>query len=83
VDINGCTDTTSQNFKVGGPRALFTATNTTGCVGLVVHFADSSKSDGINNIISRTWDFGDDAIQTINNPPVNHQYNLTGFSMSN
>ncbi len=79
TDINGCTDTASRNIGVGGPRAKFVAINPTGCVGLTVNFSDSSVSDGANAIISRIWDFGDGAIQTINTPPVNHQYILPGF----
>ena len=79
TDINGCVDITTRNISIGGPRAIFTAINPTGCVGLTVNFSDSSKSDGVNNIISRIWDFGDGAVQAINNPPVNHQYNTSGF----
>ena len=79
TDYNGCTDTATRNISVGGPRAVFNAINPTGCVGLTVNFTDNSVSDGVNNIITRLWDFGDGAIQTINSPPVNHQYNTTGF----
>ncbi len=79
IDINGCSDTAVRNISVGGPRAIFNAINPTGCVGLTVNFNDSSRSDGFNNIISRIWDFGDGSVQTINTPPVAHQYNTTGF----
>lgn len=79
TDINGCADTASRSIGVGGPRARFFAANPTGCVGLTVNFADSSLSDGVNAIVSRVWDFGDGAIQTINSPPVSHQYTTTGF----
>jgi gliding motility-associated-like protein len=79
TDVNGCRDSVSRPIGVGGPRARFFAANPTGCVGLTVNFADSSLSDGANAIVSRVWDFGDGAIQTINSPPVSHQYTTTGF----
>ena len=79
TDINGCTDTATRNIAVGGPRAIFRAINPTGCTGITVNFIDSSQNDGINSIVSHTWDFGDGAVQTINSPPVSHQYNTTGF----
>jgi PKD repeat protein len=79
TDVNGCTDTVTKNIGVGGPRAVFTAVNPTGCVGNTVNFRDSSQTDGANAITSRLWDFGDGSIQTINAPPVSHQYLGTGF----
>ena len=79
TDINGCTDTATRNISVGGPRAIFRAINPTGCVGLTVNFIDSSLNDGVNNIVNRLWEFGDGSVQTINSPPVSHQYNTTGF----
>jgi gliding motility-associated-like protein len=79
TDINGCKDSTTRSIGVGGPRARFTALNPTGCVGITVNFADSSLSDGVNAIVNRVWSFGDGAVQTINNPPVSHQYLVNGF----
>lgn len=79
TDINGCKDSSTRAIGVGGPRARFNAFNPTGCVGNIVNFADSSLSDGVNAIVSRVWDFGDGAVQTINNPPVSHQYVVNGF----
>ena len=79
TDINGCTDTVTRAIGVGGPRAAFTAINPTGCVGNTVNFNDNSLNDGANAIVSRMWSFGDGVTQTINTPPVSHQYNTTGF----
>jgi gliding motility-associated-like protein len=79
TDINGCKDSTTRAIGVGGPRARFNAINPTGCVGLTVNFSDSSLSDGVNSIVSRVWTFGDGAVQTINSPPVSHQYVVPGF----
>jgi len=78
TDINGCTNTANNSLSVGGPRAGLGATNPEGCVGLVVNFIDSSRSDGINPIVQRIWNFGDGTIQTINAPPFTHQYNTAG-----
>jgi gliding motility-associated-like protein len=79
TDVNGCTDTVRRDIGVGGPRAQFTALNPTGCVGNTVNFTDNSLTDGVNAIVSRMWDFGDGSIQTINTPPVSHQYLGAGF----
>jgi gliding motility-associated-like protein len=79
TDINGCTDTVTRAIGVGGPRAAFNAINPTGCVGNTVNFTDNSLTDGVNAIVSRMWSFGDGVTQTINTPPVSHQYNTTGF----
>jgi PKD repeat protein len=78
TDINGCRDSLSQPLPVGGPRAGFGATNPTGCAALTVNFIDSSRSDGVNAIVQRIWDFGDGTVQTINAPPYQHTYNVPG-----
>jgi gliding motility-associated-like protein len=79
TDINGCTDTVTRNIAVGGPRARFVAINPTGCVGLTVDFNDNSISDGVNAIVSRVWDYGDGAVQSVNGQAVSHQYIIPGF----
>lgn len=79
TDINGCTDTVTRSIGVGGPRARFVAINPTGCVGLTVNFSDSSISDGVNAIVSRIWDYGDGAVQSVNGQAVSHQYIIPGF----
>jgi gliding motility-associated-like protein len=78
TDINGCQDSIAQPLPVGGPRAGLGATNPTGCRGITVNFIDSSRSDGVNPIIQRIWDFGDGTVQTINNPPYQHTYTVPG-----
>jgi len=78
TDDNGCRDTASVILPVGGPKAGLGAINPTGCKGLTVNFIDSSKTDGVNGIITRIWDFGDGVVQTINAPPFQHTYNNAG-----
>jgi PKD repeat protein len=78
TDINGCQDSIAQPLPVGGPRAGLGATNPTGCRGITVNFIVSSRSDGVNPIIQRIWDFGDGTVQTINNPPYQHTYTVPG-----
>lgn len=78
-EINGCTDTVTRNIGVGGPQAKFLALNPTGCVGFTVNFSDTSLSDGVNAIVSRVWDYGDGAVQSVNAQAVSHQYNQPGF----
>jgi gliding motility-associated-like protein len=74
TDINGCRDSASRQLPVGGPKAGLGATNPTGCKGITVNFIDSSRSDGVNAIVQRIWDFGDGTVQTINAPPYQHTY---------
>lgn len=76
VDINGCRDTAIKTnyVRVNGPRTNFSATNASGCIGLTTIFNDLSTTDGVNNIVSWQWDFGDSTIQTFNSPPFQHTY---------
>jgi gliding motility-associated-like protein len=79
TDIYGCMDTSFQTLPVGGPTVGLGALNPTGCRGLLVNFIDSSRTDGINPIVTRIWDFGDGTpVQTINAPPYQHRYDSTG-----
>jgi gliding motility-associated-like protein len=41
-------------------------------------FNDLSQSDGLNNIISKTWDFGDGTILTSNTNAIQHTYITAG-----
>jgi gliding motility-associated-like protein len=63
---------------VGGPRVGLGAINPEGCRGITVDFIDSSRTDGVNAIIQRIWNFGDGTVQTINAPPYRHTYNTAG-----
>lgn len=78
TDVNGCLDSATVVLPVGGPRTGLGAINPTGCVGLTVNFIDSSRTDGVNAIVSRIWSFGDGTTQTINTPPYQHTYTRAG-----
>lgn len=78
TDRNGCSDTTTTKIKIGGPEAQFDAINNTGCVGIIVNFRDSSKSDGENAITNRKWVFGDGGFATTLDSAYQYQYLSTG-----
>jgi gliding motility-associated-like protein len=80
TDINGCSDTVLKvnHIRIDGPMANFSENNTAGCAGLTTTFNDLSTNDGINNIISWQWDFGDGTVQTFPGPPFQHTYNIPG-----
>ncbi len=81
TDINGCSDSTSKPIPIGGPTAFFRPLNPTGCKGLTVNFRDSSITDGVNNIVSWLWNFGDGATSTDQNP--SHTYvNAGSYTVS-
>lgn len=85
TDINGCKDTVQKNafLRANGPNAYFNATNASGCSGQTVIFQDISSTDGVNPIVSWTWNFGDGTIQTFTAPPFQHTYDSVGtFSVS-
>ncbi len=60
------------------PKADFSALNTSGCKGLTTTFNDLSQSDGVNNIVSKTWDFGDGTVLTDNATSIQHTYATPG-----
>ncbi|MCZ2460255.1 MAG: PKD domain-containing protein [Chitinophagales bacterium] len=80
TDLNGCTDTVTKvnYYRVNGPTANFSETNTKGCAGITTVFNDLSTNDGVNNIVSWQWDFGDGSNQTFTGPPFQHVYADTG-----
>jgi gliding motility-associated-like protein len=80
TDINGCTNTVIKNnyIRINGPIANFSALNTSGCTGLTTNFTDLTVPDGVNNLQSWQWDFGDGVIQTFTAPPFQHTYTTTG-----
>jgi gliding motility-associated-like protein len=81
TDSNGCLDTLVKFDYINNnkPYASFSADKTSGCVPLTVNFTDTSWSH--ENIVSRSWDFGDPAsgsnnVSSLENP--SHIYNDTG-----
>jgi gliding motility-associated-like protein len=79
-DIYGCITTISKPayISINGPTANFTASNTNGCKGLTTTFNDVSITDGRNNIVNRTWDFGDGTILSGNTNSILHTYTIPG-----
>ena len=73
-DISGCRTVLSRRIRVNGPTANFSATDTSGCQGLTTTFNDISKNDGVNNVVSRAWDFGDGTMLTSNTSSIQHTY---------
>lgn len=82
-DLNGCMDTTSKIFSTEGPFANFASLKPTGCMGTLISFSDSSRTDGQHRIISRIWNFGDNNSVTGNDTTISHTYSKTGaFTIS-
>lgn len=81
TDIAGCKDSTVKpNYiRINGPTAGFSATNITGCKGLAANFIDSSKNDGISNIVAWRWNFGDGSFQNNSTAAsIQHVYAASG-----
>jgi len=70
----GCSATLKRTIKIGGVTAGFKAPAVT-CVGSMVQFTDTSKSD--TAIKSRLWLFGDGDSSTLTNPT--HTYLKKGL----
>jgi gliding motility-associated-like protein len=80
-DLNGCIYTSpARDIMAAGPIANYsTLSATSGCENLPVSFQDRSNVDGINQVISRLWDFGDGtAVTNILTGPVQHIYRKPG-----
>ncbi len=77
-DINHCFWVISKKVQINGAIARFSAQDTSGCQGLTTTFTDLSKSDGVNNISTRVWDFGDGTTLTSNATSVQHTYASPG-----
>ncbi len=75
-----CNDTTNYiAVRINGPKAGFAIANQTICLSEKMIFTDTSKSDVINPIISREWDFGDGASQTLTDSgDVFHKFSNPG-----
>lgn len=81
TDSVGCLDTMIRNqiLRVNGPTAVF-STNITGtCILTGVNFSDSSYSDGINPIVTRSWNFGDGSTSTTTVAGATHAYAGPGY----
>ncbi len=80
TDIYGCPYTVARPkyIRINGPIAKFTASNTSGCKGITTTFNDLSTNDGINNIKSWKWDFGDGTVKTYTSGPFQHTYTTAG-----
>lgn len=75
VDSFGCRLEISKNaVEVNGLIADFVSSNNSGCKGMIVTFADSSKTNGTNSVVSWQWNFGDGSSQTVTTPTAQHQY---------
>jgi len=86
TDVNGCVDSVVKpNYiRINGPTAGFRAINNNGCKGVTATFADSSKSDGVSNIVQWSWNLGDGTIITDSiSRTFQHTYNTAGsFTVS-
>ena len=81
TDLNNCPDSIIKPVSVSkyGPKANFGPYQNV-CINSLVTFADSSKTDGINNIAQWIWDFGDSTGKKIfNGPPYTHTYRKGGL----
>ncbi len=80
TDIYGCKDTvTKTNFiRVKGPKADFSVSNASGCKNITTIFNDLSQNDGVSQIVSWEWNFGDGTLQTFKAPPFTHTYTTAG-----
>lgn len=81
TDIYGCTDTLVKPLavRVNGPTADFSVINPEVCINSIVHFADSSVSDGQHAIQQWRWDYGDGAIEKLTGGPFQHNYTKSGM----
>lgn len=80
VDSFGCGHVLQKNdyIRVNGPTANFGSVTNAGCKGLNATFIDSTKTDGVNNIVSWQWNFGDGTSKTYTAGPFQHQYDSIG-----
>ncbi len=80
-DINGCYDTIVKPayIRINGPTAGFTASNVSGCTGLITTFNDLSIPDGVNAITNWQFTFGDGNVQNFSAPPFTHTYATPGI----
>ncbi len=72
----GCIDSvfSPAPIRVSAPTADFTSNKFIVCARDTVEFTDNSRSDGVYEIVTRLWDFGDAQPAIINAPPYQHAY---------
>jgi len=81
TDANNCIFYSPiQNLFIGGPVAQYkNISPISGCDNLPVQFEDKSTGDGVYNVVSRTWDFGDTTgLESIPSGPINHIFSKVG-----
>ena len=80
TDIVGCSDTliTSIPIAVYGPQADFYSSPTGTCLGSVVSFLDSTKTDGSHPITKWQWSYGDGVVQDLTTAPFSYTYTNEG-----
>ena len=76
TDINGCSDTLSQDVEVFATRPEITVDKTVICFPTEVNFTNLTTSD--TTIVSWEWDFGDGNTSSDQHPT--HIYNSTSSS---
>ncbi len=82
TDLNNCQYfySSPDSITIYGPLAGFTSKQPDICSGYSVLFNDKSKSDGIHNIVSWTWDYGDYIKYYYSSSQVfSHAYADTGY----
>jgi gliding motility-associated-like protein len=66
TDQRGCTDADTMNVVVfSNPIPVFSASVNSGCVPLCVLFRDNTPAPLNSQIVSRTWDFGNENIDSL------------------
>lgn len=76
TDINGCTDTATNNVAIYGLEADFASDLNSVCLPSVVDFEDLSFAD--TTITSWSWDFGDG--QQYFEQDTNHLYTISTYN---
>ncbi len=81
TDSRGCVSTFTRTnvIRVWGPTSQFSFMPVKGCRPLPVTFVDQSFTDGVHNLVSWVWDYGDGITQTYTAPPFTHIYDTAGY----
>ncbi len=81
TDILGCIDIIEKaNYiTVYGPNANFTVANPNICAQQTrAIFTSTSVTDGVHNITSYLWNYGDNTTEALTSPPFEHTYATVG-----